>query len=143
MEINIDFNKNEDLLKQQLYQLKNRLKRVYAGGGESRIKAQHDKGKLTARERIHYLLDDSSDSLEIGALAGEEMYVEHGGCPSGGVVVVVGYVKGRLCVVVANDATVKAGAWLNFLIMAWASLTVAFSSRTVVLIGAALRVSVI
>ncbi len=111
MEINIDFNKNEDLLKQQLYQLKNRLKRVYAGGGESRIEAQHDKGKLTARERIQYLLDDSSDSLEIGALAGEEMYVEHGGCPSGGVVVLVGYVKGRLCVVVANDATVKAGAW--------------------------------
>jgi len=111
MKQNVEFNKNEDILKHQLYQLKNRLKTVYLGGGAKRQQAQHEKGKLTARERITYLLDNGADSLEIGALAGEDMYPEHGGCPSGGVVVTLGYVKGRLCVVVANDATVKAGAW--------------------------------
>ncbi|MDQ4140900.1 MAG: acyl-CoA carboxylase subunit beta [Bacteroidota bacterium] len=111
MERDIDFNKSEDLLKQQVYQLKSRLKKVYLGGGAGRLQAQRDKGKLTARERIKYLLDEGADFLEIGALAGEDMYAEHGGCPSGGVVVVVGYVKGRQCIVVANDASVKAGAW--------------------------------
>ena len=110
-EIDLEFNKNEDALKQLTYQLKNRLKKVRLGGGEKRIKAQHEKGKLTARERVHYLIDEGSDFLEIGAFAGEGMYEEHGGCPSGGVVVGIGYVKGRQCVVVANDATVKAGAW--------------------------------
>lgn len=109
--MNIEFNKNEDALKTLCYQLKNNLKKVYQGGGESRIKAQHQKGKLTARERIKYLLDEDAAFLEIGALAGDGMYPEHGGCPSGGVVTGIGYVKGRQCVVVANDATVKAGAW--------------------------------
>ncbi|PSR54292.1 methylcrotonoyl-CoA carboxylase [Adhaeribacter arboris] len=111
MERDIDFHKNEDVLKQQVYQLKNRLKKVYLGGGASRQEAQRDKGKLTARERVKYLLDEETEFVEIGALAGEDMYLEQGGCPSAGVVVILGYVKGRQCVVVANDATVKAGAW--------------------------------
>ena len=109
--MDIEFNINEDSLKQLCYQLKNRLKKVHLGGGEKRMKAQHEKGKLSARERIAYLIDKGTEILEIGALAGEGMYPEYGGCPSGGVVVGIGYVKGRQCVMVANDATVKAGAW--------------------------------
>ncbi|MGV3589080.1 MAG: acyl-CoA carboxylase subunit beta [Adhaeribacter sp.] len=109
--MDISFNKNEDALKLLCVQLKQKLHKVSYGGGESRIKAQHDKGKLTARERIKYLLDADTEFLEIGAFAGEGMYQEHGGCPSGGVITGIGYVKGRQCVVVANDATVKAGAW--------------------------------
>jgi len=109
--MDIAFNKNEDALKLLCVQLKTRLHKVYQGGGESRLKAQREKGKLTARERIEYLLDPDKEFLEIGALAGEGMYAEYGGCPSGGVVTGIGYVTGRQCVVVANDATVKAGAW--------------------------------
>ncbi|KAA9341044.1 acyl-CoA carboxylase subunit beta [Adhaeribacter soli] len=109
--MDIEFNKNEDALKQLSFQLKTKLKKIYLGGGESRIKAQHAKGKLTARERIDYLIDDESEFLEVGAFAGEGMYKEYGGCPSGGVVTGIGYVKGRQCMIVANDATVKAGAW--------------------------------
>jgi acetyl-CoA carboxylase carboxyltransferase component len=92
-------------------QLEQKLKKVYLGGGEKRLQAQRDKGKMTARERVAFLLDPGSEFLEIGALAGEGMYAEHGGCPSGGVVTGIGYVTGRQCVVVANDASVKAGAW--------------------------------
>src|SRR6187551_2362333 len=109
--MDIEFNKNEDALKQLSFQLKTKLKKIYLGGGESRIKAQHAKGKLTARERIDYLRDEGSEFLEIGAFAGEGMYKEYGGCPSGGVVTGIGYVKGRQVMIVANDATVKAGAW--------------------------------
>ncbi|WP_347157884.1 acyl-CoA carboxylase subunit beta [Pontibacter chitinilyticus] len=109
--MDIEFNKNEDALKQLVYQVQNKLKKVYLGGGEKRIRKEHDKGKMTARERIAYLLDEETDFLEIGAFAGEGMYEEVGGCPSGGVVTGIGYIKGRQCVVVANDATVKAGAW--------------------------------
>jgi len=109
--MDIEFNKNEDALKQLSFQLKSKLKKVHLGGGEKRIKKEHEKGKLTARERIAYLLDEGTDFLEIGAFAGEGMYQEVGGCPSGGVVTGIGYIKGRQCVVVANDATVKAGAW--------------------------------
>ncbi|MDX5481845.1 MAG: acyl-CoA carboxylase subunit beta [Hymenobacteraceae bacterium] len=109
--MDIEFNKNEDALKQLTFQLKSRLKKVHLGGGEKRIQKEHDKGKMTARERIDYLLDEGSEFLEIGAFAGEGMYQEVGGCPSGGVVTGIGYIKGRQCVVVANDATVKAGAW--------------------------------
>lgn len=109
--MDINFNKNEDFNKLQLSALKRKLVKVYKGGGEKRTEKHKDKGKLTARERIDYLFDDKSDSLEIGALAGEKMYEEHGGCPSGGVIVKIGYVKGKQCIVVANDATVKAGAW--------------------------------
>lgn len=108
---NMDFNLNEDQMKLAVDDLKAKLKKVYLGGGEKKIQAQHDQGKLSARERIAYLLDEKSPTLEIGALTGDGMYKEHGGCPSGGVVVVIGYVSKRLCMIVANDATVKAGAW--------------------------------
>ncbi len=109
--MDINFNKNEDHHKLQIAELKKKLLKVYKGGGDKRIEKQHAKGKLTARERIYYLLDTHTDTIEIGAFAGEGMYAEHGGCPSGGVVVKIGYIKGKQCIVVANDATVKAGAW--------------------------------
>ncbi|MBC3540387.1 acyl-CoA carboxylase subunit beta [Rufibacter sediminis] len=109
--MDIEFNKNEDSLKQLCFQLKSRHQKVALGGGEKAIAKQHEKGKLTARERIKYLLDEDSEFLEIAAFAGEGMYQEYGGCPGGGVVAGIGYVKGRQCMVVANDATVKAGAW--------------------------------
>lgn len=109
--MNIKFNKNEDHNKLLLSALRKRLITVHKGGGEKRIQKLHDQGKLTARERIDFLLDKDSERIEIGAFAGEGMYEEHGGCPSGGVIVKIGYVQGRQCMVVANDATVKAGAW--------------------------------
>ncbi|AIY14195.1 acyl-CoA carboxylase subunit beta [Cellulophaga baltica] len=109
--MDINFNKNEDHNKLLLSALKKRLTAVKLGGGKSRIEKQHAQGKMTARERIDYLLDDKADAIEIGAFVGDGMYKEHGGCPSGGVVVKIGYVKGKQCIVVANDATVKAGAW--------------------------------
>ncbi|MFK2820150.1 carboxyl transferase domain-containing protein [Flavobacteriaceae sp. LMIT009] len=109
--VDINFNKNEDHNKLLLSNLRTKLARVKLGGGKSRIEKHHAKGKMTARERIDYLLDTGNDSMEIGAFAGEGMYKEHGGCPSAGVVVKIGYVKGKQCIVVANDATVKAGAW--------------------------------
>ncbi|MFD1294605.1 acyl-CoA carboxylase subunit beta [Lutibacter holmesii] len=109
--MDINFNKNEDFNKLQLAALKKKLLKVYKGGGDARIEKHKAKGKLTARERIEYLFDSNRDSIEIGALVGDEMYKEHGGCPSGGVVVKIGYIEGKQCIVVANDATVKAGAW--------------------------------
>lgn len=109
--MDINFNKNEDYNKLLVSDLKNRLAKVKLGGGEKRIAKLHSEGKLTARERIDYLLDKDSKSIEIGAFVGEDMYTEHGGCPSGGVVVKIGYIRGKQCIVVANDATVKAGAW--------------------------------
>ena len=109
--MDINFNKNEDYNKLLVSDLKRKFAKVKLGGGQKRIDKHHEKGKMTARERIDYLLDAKSKSIEIGAFAGEDMYAEHGGCPSGGVVVKIGYVKGKQCIVVANDATVKAGAW--------------------------------
>jgi len=109
--MDIKFNKNEDQNKLQLSQLKKKLSQVKLGGGKTRIAKQHAQGKMTARERIEYLLDSDAKSIEIGALVGEGMYEEHGGCPSGGVVIKIGHIKGKQCIVVANDATVKAGAW--------------------------------
>ena len=109
--MDINFNKNEDYNKLLVSELQKRLAKVSLGGGKSRIEKQHSKGKMTARERVDYLLDDKKKSIEIAAFAGEDMYDEHGGCPSGGVIVKIGYVKGKQCIVVANDATVKAGAW--------------------------------
>lgn len=109
--MNLEFNKNEDQNKQQLFKIKEHEKKVKLGGGPKKIESHHKKGKLTARERIDYLIDDGSDFLEVGLFAGEGMYEDVGGCPSGGVITGIGYVKGRQCVVVANDATVKAGAW--------------------------------
>lgn len=109
--MSLEFNKNEDRNKQLISDLNIRLAKVKKGGGDKRIENQHNKGKLTARERIDYLTDDKSEFLEIAAFAGDKMYLEVGGCPSGGVVTGIGYVSGKQCVIVANDATVKAGAW--------------------------------
>jgi acetyl-CoA carboxylase carboxyltransferase component len=109
--MDIDFNINEDHNKLLLSELNKNYARVKLGGGEKRIEKHHAKGKMTARERIDYLLDNKNDAIEIAAFAGDDMYKEHGGCPSGGVVVKIGYVKGKQCMIVANDATVKAGAW--------------------------------
>jgi len=109
--MNIEFNKNEDVNKQLVYELKTKLKKIYQGGGEKNAAKQKEKGKLLARERIAYLIDKNSDFLEVGAFTADGMYAEQGGCPSAGVVCGIGYVSGRQCMIVANDATVKAGAW--------------------------------
>ncbi|ARS40083.1 methylcrotonoyl-CoA carboxylase [Sphingobacteriaceae bacterium GW460-11-11-14-LB5] len=109
--MNIEFNKNEDVNKQLVYELKTRLKKIYLGGGEKNAAKQKEKGKLLARERIAYLIDKDSNFLEVGAFTADGMYAEQGGCPSAGVVCGIGYVSGRQCMIVANDATVKAGAW--------------------------------
>ena len=109
--MDIEFNKNEDVNKQLVYELKTKLKKIYQGGGEKNAAKQKEKGKLLARERIAYLIDKDSDFLEVGAFTADGMYQEQGGCPSAGVVCGIGYVSGRQCMIVANDATVKAGAW--------------------------------
>ena len=109
--MDLKFNKNEDFNKLKVSELKERLARVYKGGGDKKIEKQHSKNKLTARERIDHLVDEPQDCIEIGALAGYDMYKEEGGCPSGGVVVKIGKVKQHQVIIVANDATVKAGAW--------------------------------
>lgn len=107
----LEFNFNDDQMRLKISALEQQLSKIYEGGGKKRIERLHASGKLTARERIDLLLDPNTERVEIGALAGYGMYKEHGGCPSGGVVVVIGYIKGKQCIVVANDATVKAGAW--------------------------------
>jgi acetyl-CoA carboxylase carboxyltransferase component len=107
----LEFNFNEDRMRLRIRNLQQELEKIYLGGGKKRIEKLHESGKLTARERIDLLLDPNTDRVEIGAIAGHGMYKEHGGCPGAGVVVVIGYVSGRQCIVVANDATVKAGAW--------------------------------
>jgi acetyl-CoA carboxylase carboxyltransferase component len=109
--MDIEFNKNDDINKQLVYDLNNRLKKIYLGGGEKAAAKQKEKGKMLARERVAYLIDEGKPWLEIGAFVADGMYAEYGGCPSGGVICGIGYVSGRQCVVVANDATVKAGAW--------------------------------
>lgn len=103
--------KNEDQLKLLVSRMEFRLEKIHLGGGKAKIEKEHSLGKLTARERVNHLIDPGSFFMELGAFAGFEMYEEHGGCPAGGVIVGVGYVRGRQCVIVANDATVKAGAW--------------------------------
>ncbi len=108
---NLEFNKNDDKMRLLISGMKRKLGKVALGGGRKKIEKQHAKGKLTARERIDYLKDKDSEFLEIGAFAGYDMYHEYGGCPSGGVVSGITYVEGKQCIVVANDATVKAGAW--------------------------------
>ena len=108
--MDLNFNKNEDHNKLLLSDLRQKFAKVKLGGGEKRIQKLHSEGKMTARERIDYLLDKGK-RIEIGGFVGEGMYAAYGGCPSGGVVVKIGYIKGRQCIVVANDATVKAGAW--------------------------------
>ena len=109
--MDIEFNRNEDVMKQLISKMENKLEKIYLGGGQKRIDKEHAKGKMTARERVAALIDPGTDTIEMGAFAGADMYEDHGGCPGGGVVVVIGYVSGRQCIIVANDATVKAGAW--------------------------------
>lgn len=111
MLLDLDSEKNIDAMKLAVSSLQRRLDKIHEGGGSKRIEKLHKEGKMTARERVSYLLDKDSPRIEVGAFAGHEMYAEHGGCPAGGVVVVIGYIRGRQCIVVANDATVKAGAW--------------------------------
>lgn len=111
MLINEEFNRNEDINKSLISNLKLKLQKVQEGGGKKNAEKQKEKGKMLARERISYLLDKDSPQFEIGAFAAEGMYAAEGGCPSAGVVVVIGFIAGRQCIVVANDATVKAGAW--------------------------------
>ncbi len=109
--MNPEFNRNEDVLKKSLFERQQRLEKIHEGGGSKAIEKQKQRNKLVARERIEYLLDKDKSFIEIGAFAGFEMYKEQGGCPAGGAVAGVGYVSGRQCVIVANDQTVKAGAW--------------------------------
>ena len=109
--MDVNFNRNTDFNKLLISEMRKHLKKVKLGGGQSRIDKHNEKGKMTARERIDYLLDNDKKSIEIGAFAGNNMYKDHGGCPSAGVIVKIGYVSSKQCVVVANDATVKAGAW--------------------------------
>src|SRR6201991_876705 len=109
--MNLEFNRNEDVMKRALSEMKQRFAQVALGGGKKAIAKQKEKNKLTARERIDYLVDPNTPFIELGAFAGYEMYEDQGGCPAGGTVAGVGYVSGRQCVVVANDQTVKAGAW--------------------------------
>jgi 3-methylcrotonyl-CoA carboxylase beta subunit len=109
--INLEFNKNEDGMKLAVSEMKRRLAIIEKGGGDKAIAKQHEKGKLTPRERIQYLIDKKSEFIELMAFAGYEMYAEHGGCPAGGTVAGIGYISGRQCMIVANDQTVKAGAW--------------------------------
>jgi 3-methylcrotonyl-CoA carboxylase beta subunit len=107
----LDFNKNEDAMRQALSLLRNRLDKIALGGGKAAIEKQHEKKKGTARERIRHLIDEDRPFIELGALAGYQLYEDQGGCPAGGTVAGIGYVSKRQCVIVANDQTVKAGAW--------------------------------
>jgi 3-methylcrotonyl-CoA carboxylase beta subunit len=111
MATSIEFNRNEDKMKLLVSAMRQKLDKVIQGGGKAKIEKEHAKGKMTARERIAFLLDKDAPQIEIGAFTGDGMYKEHGGCVSGGVIVIIGYIKKRQCIVVANDATVKAGAW--------------------------------
>lgn len=107
----IQLNINEDTNKLGVSRVEQKLNDISKGGGKERIARHKAKGKLTARERIEILLDKDQPQVEIGAFAAYEMYDSEGGCPSAGVIVVLGYISGVLCIVAANDATVKAGAW--------------------------------
>ena len=109
--VNLEFNINEDAYKSHLIRLAERLNKIYEGGGKKNAAKQKEKNKMLARERIAYLLDTDKPQFEVGAFAADGMYAEQGGCPSAGVVIVIGYISGKQCIVVANDATVKAGAW--------------------------------
>ena len=109
--MDVTFNRNDDAMRLLLSNRKRSLEKIYLGGGKKAIEKQHKKEKLTARERLDYLLDKDKAFVEIGALAGYDMYHAEGGCPAGGTVGGIGYISGRQCVVVANDQTVKAGAW--------------------------------
>ena len=103
--------KNKDTIKIAWAELETKVRKNKLGGGKERLKKLEEKGKLSARKRINLLVDNPNEILEIGVLAAENMYSEYGGCPSAGVVVVIGKITGKSCVIVANDPTVKAGAW--------------------------------
>lgn len=109
--MNIEFNKNEDAMRLLAAQVKQKKAKIEEGGGKKALEKARLKGKMSPRERIEYLIDDGTDFLELGVFAGYEMYPEHGGCPAGGTVSGIGYVSGRQCMIIANDYTVKAGAW--------------------------------
>src|SRR5688572_10808592 len=109
--MNIEFNRSEDAMKQLISDFRQRLQKIYEGGGKKSIAKQKEKNKLFARERIDYLVDKDKPFIEIGQFAGYEMFEEQGGCPAGGTVAGIGYVSGKQCVILANDQTVKAGAW--------------------------------
>src|SRR5450631_1449976 len=109
--MDLDFNKNEDNMKQALGQLRSRFQKIAVGGGVNSIDKKHEKNKIKDRERIAYLVDEHTSFYEIGAFAGYEMYEEYGGCPAAGTVAGIGYVSGRQSIILANDQTVKAGAW--------------------------------
>lgn len=109
--VDLTFNRNEDAMKLTIVKMKRRLSEIFMGGGKKKLEKMRTDGRLTARERIDFLLDPDKNRFELGAFAALGMYEEHGGCPAAGVIVVIGYIKGRQCIVVANDPTVKAGAW--------------------------------
>ena len=109
--MNLSFNKNEDHNKLLWSSIRQQFATITLGGGKKQLQKLRDKGKMTARERVEYLVDSDTEALEIGAFAASGMYEEYNGCPAAGVVVVLGYIHKRLCVIVANDASVKAGAW--------------------------------
>ncbi len=109
--MNLEQNRNEDWMKMAVSQTQKHLEKIKLGGGKKAIQKQKERKKLTARERIDYLCDQERPFIELGAFAGFEMYEDHGGCPGGGTVSGMGYVSGRQCLIVANDQTVKAGAW--------------------------------
>ncbi len=111
MTTELENDRNIDAYKLFVSGIHRQLEKIYEGGGKKKLDNERAKGKMTARERLAHLFDADTEQIEIGAFAGYEMYPEHGGCPAGGVVVIIGYVSGRQCIVVANDATVKAGAW--------------------------------
>ena len=109
--MNLEEEINKDALKMAWAELQERIRRIKLGGGKARLKKLNEQGKLSARERINQLVDNPNEVFEVGILAAEKMYEEHGGCPAAGVVVVIAHVAKKRCVIVANDATVKAGAW--------------------------------
>ena len=110
-QMNLELNTNEDTMLLQVAEVNKKIESIKEGGGKKAIAKQHEKNKLTARERIAYLLDKNTEWLELGTFAGYDMYPEYGGCPAGGTVSGIGYISNRLCMIVANDQTVKAGAW--------------------------------
>tara|TARA_B100000579_G_scaffold123007_1_gene99072 strand:- start:67254 stop:68891 length:1638 start_codon:yes stop_codon:yes gene_type:complete len=109
--IDIKFNQNEDAMKLLVSDLHQKKQLIELGGGAESINKQHQKGKLTARERIHEIFDKNSTYIELGVFAANDLYKEFGGCPAAGVILAIGKIHNRSCIVVANDATVKAGAW--------------------------------
>ncbi|WP_212004105.1 acyl-CoA carboxylase subunit beta [Chitinophaga sp. HK235] len=110
-QVDLETNKNEDAMRLAISTMKNRMGIIEQGGGKKSLEKVRQRGKLTARERIQYLIDKDTPFTEIGAFAAYEMYPEYGGCPAAGTIGGIGYVSGRQCMIVANDMTVKAGAW--------------------------------